>query len=302
MPQKSKSCYTFERASIPHSQEITNHVDAVYIIYLKGNETRLQNIYKQLESFYICKTVYILHNHGMKCDKEIPTNIPPLDIVDCYYTCFEDASEKNYENILIFEDDFILAECMKTVTSTNFHMNTIMQFMNERQENPVSYRIGSLPLLLLPVSVDFHHYSGIMLGTHAVVYNKSFRTHLLKHIPQTTIKDWDMHCNLQPESFTYHTPLCYQLFPQTENSKHWGTGYQLDILAPLGLMLLSWVGLDKKCEPGFTIFYLFSKTILVLFLIGIFMLVYVLQIIFHKKVSKTNKIIGTNTKNVSNNT
>lgn len=96
---------------------------------------------------------------------------------------------------MIFEDDFILAECMKTVTSTNFHMNTIMQFMNERQESPVSYRIGCLPLLLLPVSVDFHHYSGVMTGTHAVVYNKSFRTHLLKHIPQTTIKDWDVHCN-----------------------------------------------------------------------------------------------------------
>jgi len=299
MPQKSKLCYTFERVSIPHSEEITNHVDAVYIIYLKGNETRLQNIYKQLETFYICNTVYILHNDGIKCDKGIPDNIPPLDLIDCYYTCFEDASDKNYENILILEDDFILAECMKTVTSTNFHMNIIMQFIKEREESPVSYRIGCLPVVLLPGSVDFHHYLGVMTGTHAVVYNKYFRTHLLNHIPQTTIKDWDVHCNFQPESITYHTPLCYQLFPKTENSKYWGVAYHpfFTFLSQLVLILLSWVGLDKKCEPGFTIFYLFSKTILVLLLIGILLLVYILQIIFYKKVSKTNRTPGTNVRN-----
>lgn len=281
------SCYIFEQIYLPQSSKITNHVDAAYIIHLKGNNARLQNIHKQLESFYICKTVYILHNEGMKCDKGIPNITPPLDLIDCYYTCFKDASEKNYENILILEDDFILADSIKTPTSTDKHMNTIMQYMKKYEQKPVSYRLGCLPLLLLPSSVDFQHYVGIMAGTHAVVYNKQFRIHLLKHTPQTTIKDWDVHCNFEADSFTYHTPLCYQLFPQTENSKYWGVGYHpfFNFLSSLAIILLSWVGLDKHYEPGFTVFYLFSKSIIALIIIVILFFICYLDG-FHTKISK----------------
>lgn len=271
------SCYTFQQIYLSQSSKITNdHVDAVYIIHLKGNDARLKNIHKQLESFYICKTVYILHNEGIRCDKGIPDNTPPLDLIDCYYNCFKDASEKNYENILILEDDFILADSIKTSSSTDKHMNTIMQYMKKHEDKPVSYRMGCIPLILLPAYIDFQHYLGIMTGTHAVIYNKQFRIHLLKHVPQNTIKDWDVFCNLQPESFTYHTPLCYQLFPKTDNSKYWGVGYHpfFALLSQLGLLLLSWVGLDKHYEPGFSVFYLFSKSIFTVIIIIILALIW----------------------------
>lgn len=40
--------------------------------------------------------------------------------------------------------------------------------------------------------------------------------------PQNEIMGWDCHTN-KIGGVCYYKPLCYQLFPETENQKHWVT-------------------------------------------------------------------------------
>jgi hypothetical protein len=78
--------------------------------------------------------------------------------------------------------------------------------------------------------------------------------------------------------YMYHEPLCYQLFPETENQKSWMSFFGLkDIL----ILLIKLCKLDVKEEPGYTIFYNISKVLLVvIILLLIFLLVAIPLLIY----------------------
>jgi hypothetical protein len=97
------SCYTFETRN--YTEGIFN-VDATYIIHLENNG-RYQDIERQLSKFTPSNKVYILRNKGYKCKQNTDIHNSALDLVDAYLTILNDAKLKNYENILILEDDFI---------------------------------------------------------------------------------------------------------------------------------------------------------------------------------------------------
>jgi len=70
----------------------------------------------------------------------------------------------------------------------------------------------------------------------------------------------------------YYTPLCYQLFPETDNSKYWGD--QNIILYLMGLFarfIVKITGLDKSTN-AYSLFYFVSKLWILLFLIIIWIL------------------------------
>jgi hypothetical protein len=81
---------------------LDDSVDATYIIHLEGNKERLINIHTQINKYPITKLNYILLNKGYKkCDKQLPYQLPAVDLIDAFLTIFKDAKEKKYDNIII---------------------------------------------------------------------------------------------------------------------------------------------------------------------------------------------------------
>lgn len=77
------------------------------------------------------------------------------------------------------------------------------------------------------------------------------------------IGDWDVYFALRSASrkYVYYKPLCYQLFPETENSKNWGKGaVWLALLVPIVRYIILFLSLDKQAHPGYEILYFLAKT------------------------------------------
>ena len=73
----------------------------------------------------------------------------------------------------------------------------------------------------------------------------------------------------------YCEPLCYQLFPDTDNSKNWHKdNYIFHIIALLTKKGFNFIKLDTQVEPGYTIFYIFSKLFAFIIFILILFIVY----------------------------
>jgi hypothetical protein len=106
-------------------------------------------------------------------------------------------------------------------------------------------------------------------------------------------RDWDIINNLFfGKRYVYYTPLCYQLFEQTENSKNWGNfNIILSFLAFFLKKILNSLNLDKSIEPGYSILYVFSK---LLFLVLVLLFVYI--IIKLKNIFIKNKYVTINKK------
>lgn len=219
-------------------------VDATYILHLEGNG-RLPQIQEQLEQYHPSRKVYIVYNKGYKkCEKNLHENAPAIDLIDAFLTVFRDANLKKYKNIVVLEDDFQFHPDIKCDTI----QKEIADFMEEKD---MLYYLGCLPYLRLPGK---HSRVIMSTGTHACIYTEQLRNRvLLDEEKLKLIKDWDVYHLLCSVKYGYHKPLCYQLFPDTENSKLWkkNAGIILNIIIRL-------LHVDKKVEPGYTIMYTFS--------------------------------------------
>jgi hypothetical protein len=136
----------------------------------------------------------------------------------------------------------------------------------------------------VPCTLDCKHYKIIAsLATHSVIYTKSNREKILQ-VEQTKIVDWDKYSNFNIERFLYCEPLCYQLFPETENSKHWGDNQFLKLFFTIVKVCVPLLKLDTQVEPGYSICYFLSKIILFFIL---FIITYkIVKKYFHKKQKK----------------
>ena len=259
-------CYRFK--SFQNENALFHTVDATYVIHLKGNG-RYENVEEQLKQYPLTKHVHILINKGYKnCDKP-GINAPALDLIDAFKFCMNHA--KQYNNILILEDDFIIHK------DIHQHVNNINNFVEENTD--FIYRLGCIPFIMIPY--DINNYRGISAGTHAVIYSKSVRDKILDN---EKIKDWDTFLNLHLLNYIYYTPIIYQLIPETENSKRWGEdNIFLKILGIIKFKMYSFLNLDKQVEPGYSIFYLFAKLWYILILLFIF---YILRIFYITKYFK----------------
>jgi hypothetical protein len=257
------SCYQYEEY---HFNKPLLNVDATYIIHLVGNG-RYESIIDQLHKYPISKKVYIVLNQGYKkCQKDSSITKPPLDLIDAFLEIFKHAENK--ENILILEDDFMFDDKILD----QYHQNNINKFIEKNSKSDFLYYIGALPYLLFPY--DFYNYKNIASsGGHSVIYSKKIRKRiLLSKKGPSDIHDWDVYLNLQPNRYIYYIPLCYQLFPDTENSNHWGD-YNV-VLYYLGLtakFIIKLLDLDKSIW-AYSILYFVSKLWFLLFLIIIWIL------------------------------
>jgi hypothetical protein len=233
-------------------------LDATYIIHLEGNG-REEQITKQLEEYHPTNLVYILYNKGYKkCNKSLHLNEPQIDLIDAFLYIFKDAVGKNYKNILILEDDFMFKDKIK---DKQVQLN-VMDFINKKENEPMMYMLGCLPFIQRPYDKNTNVLiSGI--GTHACVYSQSLMEYVL-HENKTEFTDWDYYTHSKFTRYMYHEPLCYQLFPETENQKNWNAFSGLTFVL---LKLIKFLKLDKQTEPGYTFFYNTSKVLYVMIVI-----------------------------------
>ena len=263
------SCYYFQK-KINSFGLLQDCVDATYIIHLENNG-RYESVINQLKEYQLSQIEYIVFNKGyLNCKKEEYIDSPPKDLVDSYLTIFEHAKQHNYENILILEDDFFFNEEIKKKSVRE----EICSFINKHKEENFIYLLGCIPFLFIPSTLNAKHYRGMGGGMHACIYSKKCRIELLK-IDKTKIKDWDIYFNMQFSTYKYHyyKSLCYQLFPETENSKYWGSEYIFTyyVVFPLVKIIFKKLNLNTQAEPGYTYFYIFSKTIFWISLLFVFL-------------------------------
>jgi len=235
---------------------LNNSTDATYIIHLEGNG-RYEHIQKQLSEYHPTNIVYILYNKGYKKSKKKSfINSSSLDLIDAFLKVFKHANKKNYNNILILEDDFIFSKEIKKKE----HIDKVNDTINNLEDINFLYLLGCIPYTQIPY--DLCNYRIISTGTHAVIYSKKNRNKTLK-INQQYIKDWDAFNNQNINRITYYIPLCYQLFPETENSKIWCKDINnfMFIISKHIHKVFKFFGLDNQVEPGTSIIYFLSKSI-----------------------------------------
>ena len=105
---------------------------------------------------------------------------------------------------------------------------------------------------------------------HCAVYSEQCIRNTLAY--REKIVDWDIFFNFVSETtnkYVYYKPICYQLFPVTENSANWGNEHiVLWTLSEMVKPIMRLCQLGTQVEPGYSVFYLVSK-IFGLFLVGL---------------------------------
>ena len=259
-------------------------VDATYIIHLEGNG-RLPSIENQLEQYHPTNLVYIVFNKGYKnCTKKLPYQLPAHDLVDTFLFIFKHSIEQGFQNILILEDDFIFSP---EINREN-HLTIINNFLIVKKNENMMYFLGCLLWLQLP----YNSHTGINLlssGTHSVVYSHSARVYMIqkKFVP---IFDWDIYnnCFTGIRRYIYNKPLCYQLFPETENYSNWPSLFGFD---PVKLYI-KYNNLDVRLENGYSNSYKYSIIFGYLFLIIILLLLlWIIYFIWNNKKKLKNLIL-----------
>jgi len=147
-----------------------------------------------------------------------------------------------------------------------------MDFIKKKENEPMIYMLGCLPFVQRPYDKCTNVLS-CGIGTHACIYTKSVVEQTLQENAQDFI-DWDYYTWNKYIKYVYHEPLCYQLFPETENQNNWGSFYGLKYIL---LYLIKLLKIDKTPEPGYTFFYNLSKALYTMFVI--FLVIFVLFLI-----------------------
>jgi hypothetical protein len=257
------SCYRFEKL-VFDGHSVLLDIDATYIIHLENNG-RIDSVKEQLNKFHPTKEVYILYNKGYKnCKKEEYIDKPPLDLIDAFWHIFKDAQQKDYNNILILEDDFMFNDKIKD----KIVQQHIMNFVNNKKYDV--YALGLLPFL----QSAYNNTTSICLlggGMHSIIYSRECIDKVLQD-DKRSIKDWDLYIATKFTKYMYNEPLCYQLFPETENQKHW----ENDIGVKTQKYAINKLKLDVHVEPGYSIMYIISRGLYGLCIIVIVLLLLLL--------------------------
>jgi hypothetical protein len=260
-------CYKFQLRKF-RTGFFDSFVDMTYIITMVGSNL-MNHLEKQLKKYVPTKNIYIVYNKGYKnCNKKLRLYIPPYDITHAYFTVIEHSIRHNYNNILILEDDFIFDN---NIFDINVRYN-IDNFLKRSYNNEYIYYFGCIPYLQIK-TFNYHNLLLLSTGTHACIYPKKFINNIIK-INQKKIIDWDIFLNLNYKRYCYYKPICYQLFPETENKKSWNNTLYLSYFIKYLLLVLK---LDKKIEPGYTIMYNFSILFFYILLLILVILIYIIK-------------------------
>ena len=243
----NKDCYLFELLKYDYGV-LDNFVDITYIITLEGNG-RLENIYNQLSKIIPTKNIFIVYNKGYKkCHKELAIYSSVYDIIDANMQILNHASNNNYNNILVLEDDFIFSDNIKNSEI----INEIQLLFYKNKNIPFIFNLGPIPLLFYPNPMNNIKKSIFSTNAHANIYNKHLIDQILKNSTWNyPLWHWDLYLNLYKQYF-YKDPIIYQTYPLTENRKNWT---QIMFLNNMFNYIIEYNNLDKTPQPGFSNIY-----------------------------------------------
>ena len=249
-------CYEF-KLKVNEKGFLDDFIDATYILTLDGS-SRLNNIMLQLQEYIPTKKIFLVNNRGYKkCNKQLIEHIPPYDLTDAYFNAINHSLQNNFNNILIFEDDFIFAKKIKDKKV----INELKIFMETNKNKLFYYNLGPIPMLFYPnINIFDNTYKGIYCtSSHAIIYPKSIQLDIINRM-NTGVQHWDSFLMKTYTNYFYRYPLCYQLFPQTENQKYWYTTDQNSLFQKICNFIIininKLLNLNNKPQPGFNIVYI----------------------------------------------
>jgi hypothetical protein len=244
-------------------------IDATYVIHLEGNG-RLEKIKEQFRRYRPSHTCIIVFNKGYKkCNKpQLGKQLPPYDLIDANLHVMRHAKQHQYKTVLILEDDFFFDEEVST------RANEIDEFLLQRKDTAFCYYLGCVPALLYP-SITNHNRVILRGASHSVVYSDAMMGNILTY-NQKEIEDWDLFLLHRHPSYTYYKPLCYQLFPETDNQRHWGEFKMVycKIMVPFMKQIIQVLKMDTQTSPGYPFFYFIAKASFWIHLLILLLLVY----------------------------
>lgn len=236
-------CYNFERIEFDNGGIFDGFVDATYIMTMEGSK-RTEEVYKKLKEFNPTRIVYIVHNKGFKkCKKILYEQTIPYDVINSYYGALNHSFKMKYNNVIVLEDDFEFD--LDLINQST--INHIHRFFNENQDRTFFYNLGGLPILLqFPFPINFHHYKTFQtFPSHSIIYTRNVRDEILKNVyyPTEKVEFFDLYITKKFESYIYKYPLCYQIFPDTEQSQLWTN--------PFSKFIINSTKLNKQSKPGY---------------------------------------------------
>ena len=287
----NNNCYKFKH--IKYEKGIfDSFIDATYILTLVGSD-RIKNINKQLKYLIPTKNVFMVYNKGYKkCDKILYKQNSVYDIIDSNTNIFEHSLKKEFNNILILEDDFIFSEKLKN----NNIINEIKKFFYSNENKAFYYNLGPIPKFFYPnINLFNNTYRGIYcILAHANIYNKKCINEIFENINNKNIElSWDEYLIKNYNNYFYKYPLIYQTFPETENKQIWySEGYINSFLRLINDLRIKLLNLDKCPQPGFNILYIAyfisNYSILALLIIFLIYIIYFFLNYFINKVEINN--------------
>ena len=139
--------------------------------------------------------------------------------------------------------------------------------------------MGCVPVLILPIWGGSHYYSLKSLTAHSIIYSKKARS----KITDFSDKHWDIIVEKNIGSrYLYYKPLCYQLFPETENKKEWKDKDSV-FVTWIKNAFIKGLSLDKEAEWGFFVLYFLAKLMMVLIII---LVAYIVYLIWNRNIRK----------------
>jgi hypothetical protein len=259
-------CYHFTEINFD-SGVFDETIDCTYIIHLIDNG-RLQHIYSEINKISTTKKIIIVMNKGYKkCKKKLIEQQTYQDLTDAFLQCLKDAKSKGYKNILILEDDFIFDNKLMN----KHHINNINNFIKTKNDEYV-YFIGFIPIIIYP-TIDLHTINVVKsLTMHSVIYSEKLIQNYEKL--DLSYKHWDVIIEKNIKNkYAYYIPLCYQLFPETENKKSWSEKDNNDIVNKIKNIVIQFFNMDKTPYNGFMFCYFFAYFLFVFFFIFLLCLI-----------------------------
>jgi hypothetical protein len=178
---------------------------------------RIPQIKDQVKRAGVVSNVTIQYNYGYKkCDKNLEEQKTNLDLVHALQTAFRHALSKGYQRVMILEDDCQFDE--------RIHDPEVIDDLNSflSQRDPPVYSLGGFPMFVNPLDVLFHTRNQLSLtlgASHCIVYNREHMEHAA--YKKFTTGHVDAELRQTFFKYTYHKPLAYQVFEDTENSLEW---------------------------------------------------------------------------------
>ena len=191
METKMSDCYSYE---IINFEQSSLNVNAVYVLTME-NSDRLEKIKKQLYIYKPGKRIIIQINKGYKkCAKRLCDNSKEYinnsynDISHAYLNAFKNAIQKQYENILILEDDAIFSP----EYYNPYNLKIVNEFIPKLNSNQWIFALGLMPWVSLYYSYGIRR-SILAYGLHATIFPISVVTNIIQDC--NSISDMDNYIN-----------------------------------------------------------------------------------------------------------